>query len=210
MKSTEVEIEGKRIRLSNLEKVFYPKTGMTKGEVIEYYRRVSCWLLPHLRGRPITLKRYPNGVEGAYFYEKRCPPHRPEWVKTAPVWSDGHGRDINFCLVDDLPTLVWAANLADLELHTSLSLAADIAVPTVLAFDLDPGLPAGLLECCHVALLVREAFSNWGLESFAKTSGSKGLQVYVPLNPSRRSKAATYEQTKPFAPAPRCRRLEDA
>ena len=172
----EVEVEERRLSLSNLEKVMYPGVGFTKGEVIDYYTRVAPALLPHLRDRPLTLKRYPNGVEGAYFYEKRCPSHAPEWVRKEQVGK------IEYCVCDDLPTLVWLANLADLELHPSLSLVDDVDRPTVMAFDLDPGPPAGLAECCEVAFLLRDALERIGLESFAKTSGSKGIQVYVPLN----------------------------
>ena len=172
----EVEVEGRRLSLSNLDKVMYPAVGFTKGQLIDYYTRIAPAVLPHLRDRPLTLKRYPNGVEGQYFYEKRCPPHAPEWVRSQEA------AGINFCVCDDLPTLVWLANLADLELHPSLSLVDDINRPTVMAFDLDPGPPAGIVECCEVALLLREALGHLGLESFAKTSGSKGIQVYVPLN----------------------------
>jgi bifunctional non-homologous end joining protein LigD len=152
-------------------------------------------LLPHLRGHPLTLKRYPNGVEDQYFYEKQCPSHRPEWVRSAAIPTGR--KTIDFCLCDDLPTLVWLANLADLELHPSLSLADEIERPTVVAFDLDPGPPAGIAECCEVALILREALQSIGLESFPKTSGSKGMQVYVPLGRG----AATYDQTKPLAQA---------
>ena len=172
----EVEVEGRRLSLSNLDKVMYPAVGFTKGQLIDYYTRVAPVLLPHLQGRPLTLKRYPNGVEGQYFYEKRCPSHAPDWVRSEEA------SGINFCVCDDLPTLVWLANLADLELHPSLSLVDDILRPTVMAFDLDPGPPAGLGECCQVALILREALGRLGLECFAKTSGSKGIQVYVPLN----------------------------
>jgi bifunctional non-homologous end joining protein LigD len=172
----EVEVEGRRLSLSNLDKVMYPAVGFTKGQLIDYYTRVAPVLLPHLRDRPLTLKRYPNGVEGQYFYEKRCPSHAPDWVRSEEA------SGINFCVCDDLPTLVWLANLADLELHPSLSLVDDILRPTVMAFDLDPGPPAGLSECCEVALILREALGSLGLECFAKTSGSKGIQVYVPLN----------------------------
>jgi bifunctional non-homologous end joining protein LigD len=195
MSTIEVEIEGKQLKLSNLDKIFYPKTGFTKGQVIDYYTRVAPALLPHLRGRPLTLKRYPNGVESQYFYEKQCPSHRPEWVRTAAIPMGR--KTIDFCLCDDLPTLVWLANLADLELHPSLSLAAEIERPTTMAFDLDPGPPAGLPECCEVALILREALTGLGLESFPKTSGSKGIQVYVPLNRGE----ATYDETKPLANA---------
>jgi bifunctional non-homologous end joining protein LigD len=172
----EVEVEGRRLSLSNLDKVMYPAVGFTKGQLIDYYTRVAPVLLPHLQGRPLTLKRYPNGVEGQYFYEKRCPSHAPDWVRSEEA------SGINFCVCDDLPTLVWLANLADLELHPSLSLVDDILRPTVMAFDLDPGPPAGLAECCEVAVILREALGRLGLECFAKTSGSKGIQVYVPLN----------------------------
>jgi bifunctional non-homologous end joining protein LigD len=193
-KRLEVDIDGHRLSLSNLDKVFYPETGFTKGQVIDYYTRVAPVLLGHLRGRPLTLKRYPDGVTGPYFYEKQCPRHRPDWVVTSPVWSRHNSRTIDFCLADDLPTLVWLANLADLELHTSLALAADVTAPTVVAFDLDPGPPATIVECAEVALRLREAFEHLGLEAYPKTSGSKGMQVYVPLNTP-----ASYAQTKPFA-----------
>jgi len=176
----EVEVEGRRLSLSNLDKVMYPRTGFTKGEVIDFYTRVAPVLLPHLRDRPLTLKRYPNGVEGKYFYEKQCPSHRPEWVRSEAVALSS--KSIDFCICDDLPTLVWLANLADLELHPSLSKVPAVERPTIMAFDLDPGPPAGLAECCEVALILRDALARVGLESFAKTSGSKGIQVYVPLN----------------------------
>jgi bifunctional non-homologous end joining protein LigD len=193
-KRLDVDIDGRRLSLSNLDKVFYPETGFTKGQVIDYYTRVAPALLAHLRGRPLTLKRYPDGVMGPHFYEKQCPRHRPDWVVTSPVWSRHNARTIDFCLADDLATLVWLANLADLELHTSLALAADVTAPTVVAFDLDPGPPATIVECAEVAVRLREAFEHLGLRSFPKTSGSKGMQVYVPLNTP-----ATYDQTKPFA-----------
>lgn len=180
MARVEVEVEGRRLSLSNLDKVMYPATGFTKGQLIDYYTRVAPALLPHLRDRPLTLKRYPNGVEGGHFYEKQCPSHRPEWVRSEPV--DLSSKTIHFCICDDLPTLVWLANLADLELHPSLSTAPGVERPTVMAFDLDPGPPAGIAECCEVALLLRDALGRIGLECFPKTSGSKGLQVYVPLN----------------------------
>jgi bifunctional non-homologous end joining protein LigD len=176
----EVDVEGRTLSLSNLGKVMYPAVGFTKGQVIEYYTRVAPALLPHLRNRPLTLKRYPNGVEGGYFFEKQCPSHRPDWVRSEPV--EMSSKTIDFCICDDLPTLVWLANLADLELHPSLSLVDDVDRPTVMAFDLDPGPPAALPECCEVAFLLRDTLAQIGLECFAKTSGSKGIQVYVPLN----------------------------
>jgi len=190
----DVEVEGRQLRLSNLDKVLYPATGFTKGQVIDYYSRIAPVLLPHLKDRPLTLKRYPNGVDEKYFYEKQAPSHRPEWVKTVPV--PARGRTIDFVLCNDLPTLVWLANLADLELHTSLSLSKDIQRPATLAFDLDPGPPATIVECAEVALLLRELFASWELQSFPKASGSKGMQLYVPLNTK-----LTYDDTKPFAKA---------
>ena len=176
----EVDVQGHRLSLSNLDKVLYPAVGFTKGQVIDYYTRIAPVVLPHLRDRPLTLKRYPNGVEGGHFYEKQAPSHRPEWVRAEPI--ELRSKTIDFVVCDDLPTLVWLANLADLELHPSLSLVDDINRPTVMAFDLDPGPGTGLPECCEVAVLLRDALTQLGLESFAKTSGSKGIQVYVPLN----------------------------
>jgi bifunctional non-homologous end joining protein LigD len=191
-----VEVEGKRLTLSNLDKVLYPATGFTKGQVIDYYARIAPALLPHLRGRPVTMKRYPDGVDGEYFYEKNAPKHRPEWVKTAPIWSRHNRRHINYLLVDDLPTLTWLANLASLEIHPSLALASDINCPSMMVFDLDPGAPANIVQCAQVGVWLRDIFEHWGLQSFPKTSGSKGLQIYVPLNTP-----TTYDVTKPFAHA---------
>jgi bifunctional non-homologous end joining protein LigD len=193
-KRQEVEIDGHTLSLSNLDKVLYPEAGFTKGHVIDYYTRVSPALLPHLRGRPLTLKRYPNGVDAQHFYEKQCPSHRPDWVSTAAIYSGSNRRTIDFCLADDLPTLVWLANLADLEMHTSLALAEDYRRPTVIVFDLDPGPPATIVECAEVALELRTVFEHLGMEAFPKTSGSKGMQVYVPLNTP-----VTYQETSPFA-----------
>ena len=192
----EATVDGRKLRLSNLDKVLYPKPGFTKGQVIDYYARIAPALLPHLHGRPLTLKRYPDGVEGEFFYEKQCPAHRPDWVETAAIWSRHNNHNIDFCLANDLPTLVWAANLADLELHTSLSMAAEITRPTMMVFDLDPGAPADIVDCCRVGLWVRDLFADLGLECYPKTSGSKGLQVYVPLNVE-----TSYDETKPFSRA---------
>jgi bifunctional non-homologous end joining protein LigD len=191
LKTESMEMEG--VEVSNVSKVFYPKTGFTKGQVIDYYLKVAPYLLPHLKNRPITLKRYPNGVEGMFFYEKRCPSHRPKWLKTTKV-PKLEGGEIDYCVINDVKALVWAANLADLELHTFLHRAPDIEKPTSLAFDLDPGPPADILLCCEVGLWLKALFDKLGLQSFAKTSGSKGLQVYVPLNTS-----VNYDQTKAFA-----------
>ncbi len=198
MRRTEVDVvvEGRRLRLHNLDKVFYPAAGFTKGQVIDYYRRVAPVLLPHLRGRPLTLKRYPEGTEGPFFYEKRCPSHRPSWLRTEAVWSEANDAPIDFCVANDVASLVWLANIADLELHTSLSLARTILRPTAMVFDLDPGPPADVVRCCEVALLLRGILEPLGLESWPKTSGSKGLQIYVPLNTP-----TDYSHTKGFARA---------
>jgi bifunctional non-homologous end joining protein LigD len=190
----EIEVEGRRLSLSNLGKVFYPATGFTKGQVIEYYTRIAPVLLPHLRGRHLTLKRYPDGVDGQFFYEKQCPRHRPDWVRTARVPIRTDGRSIDYCLVEDLATIVWLANLADLELHTPLAHAAAPDAPTMIAFDLDPGPPATIVECAEVACRLREAFDLLGLVAFPKSSGSKGMQLYVPLNTP-----TSYRATKSFA-----------
>jgi bifunctional non-homologous end joining protein LigD len=186
--SLSVLVDDRRLKLTNWDKVLYPRTGFTKGDLITYYARVAATVLPHLRDRALTLKRYPNGVERQHFYEKNSPSHRPEWVATERV------GDIDYTLAQDRATLVWLANLADIELHTSLSRAREPEEPTMVAFDLDPGEPAGIVECCEVALVLRGLFEQLRLESFAKTSGSKGMQVYLPLNTK-----TSYGQTKPFA-----------
>ncbi len=184
-----VQFAGRALNISNHDKVLYPETGFTKGEVIDYYARVAPTVVGHLQGRALTLKRYPNGVDAPFFYEKNSPAHRPDWVPTARV------GDIDYTLAEEPATLVWLANLADIELHTSLSLAARPESPTVLAFDLDPGAPAGVLECAEVALVLRGLFEQLGMVSCVKTSGSKGLQVYVPVN----DPTVTYALTKPLA-----------
>jgi len=191
-----VTVEGHELELSNLDKVLYPEAGFTKGELIDWYARIAEVLLPHLRGRPLTLKRYPEGVEGKHFYEKRCPSHRPDWVTTASVYSDRHKGEIDYCVVEDAATLVWLANLADIELHTSLSRCADMERPTAIVFDLDPGAPADVLDCAQVAVWLQGMFEQLGLSCYPKTSGSKGMQLYVPLNSE-----VTYAETKPFAKA---------
>ncbi len=194
-KKTELVVEGRTLLVSNLEKVLYPEATFTKAQVIDYYIRIAPVLLPHLKDRPITLKRYPEGVEGFFFYEKQCPSHRPDWVETATVPSGpDEQKRIDYCVMNDLPALVWAANLADLELHTFLHRAPAFTRPTAIAFDLDPGPPADIVLCCQVGVRVRQIFDRLGLQSFPKTSGSKGLQVYVPLNT-----ATSYEKTKAFA-----------
>jgi bifunctional non-homologous end joining protein LigD len=195
-RAQQVEVDGRELSITNLDKVMYPSTGFTKGEVIDYYARIAPTIIPHLRGRPLTLKRYPEGAEAGHFFEKRCPKHRPEWVATASIWSEREDGEIEFCVCNDKPTLVWMAQLAALELHPSLSLAKHMERPTVLAFDLDPGEPANVIDCARVALRVRGLFGELGVECFPKTSGGKGLQVYVPLNGR-----TTYATTKPYSHA---------
>jgi bifunctional non-homologous end joining protein LigD len=194
----QVEVDGRQLKLTNLDKVLYPATGFTKGEMVDYYAKVAPAIVPHLSGRAVTLRRFPEGVDDldAAFFEKRCPKHRPKWVKTARVEAGPHAGKIDFCVCDGRPTLVWMAQLAAIELHPSLSLARAPKRPTVLAFDLDPGPPADVLDCCRVGLRLRELFGHFNVECFPKTSGSKGLQVYVPLNGK-----TGYEETKPLARA---------
>ncbi len=196
--SRQVEVEGRELKLTNLDKVLYPQAGFTKGEVVDYYAKVATAMVPHLAGRAVTLRRFPEGVEDldSAFFEKRCPKHRPKWVKTTSVVAGPQSGKIDFCVCDGLPTLIWMAQLAAIELHPSLSLGRAPTRPTVLAFDLDPGPPADVVDCCRVAVRLRDMFGHFGVESFPKTSGSKGLQVYVPLN-----KKASYDNTKPFAKA---------
>ncbi len=191
-----IEIQGRHLKLSNLEKVLYPAAGFTKQQIIDYYVRIAPAMLPHLQDRPLTRKRYPNGVDQEFFYEKNAPQHRPDWVKTVPIWSEGNRRTVHYILANDLPTLVWLANLAAIELHPSLSLAKDVSTPTMMVFDLDPGPPANIVQCCRVGMWLREIFEHFGLQSFPKTSGSKGLQIYVPLNTP-----TNYHETKTFSHA---------
>lgn len=191
-----IEIEGKQLKLTNLEKVFYPATGFTKGQVIDYYARIAPVLIPHLKNHPLTLKRYPNGVNEPPFFEKNATKYRPDWVKTVPVWSEGNRRNVNYILCNDLPTLIWVENLASIELHPSLSVAQDITCPRSIVFDLDPGPPANIVQCCQVAVWLRTIFEHFKLESFPKTSGSKGMQIYIPLNTN-----TSYDETKPLAHA---------
>ncbi len=182
-----VVVEGRQLTLSNLDKVLYPEAAFTKGQVLDYYTRIAPVMLPHLAGRPLTFKRYPDGVEGHFFFEKNAPSHRPDWVRTAVVATPGSTKNretINFAVVEDLSTLVWVANLASLELHVPMwrvGPRGGIHDPDLLVFDLDPGPPATIVECCRVAALLRTALAEDGLAAQAKTSGSKGLQLYVPL-----------------------------
>src|SRR5215213_10318063 len=172
----------------------YPSVGFTKGQVIDYYARIAPVLLPHVRDRPLTLKRFPDGVGGAYFYEKNCPSYRPDWVSTVPIWTERAQEHFDYCVVSEEATIVWLANLADLELHPALHTGAALDRPTSLMLDLDPGAPAGLLEACQVALWLRGLFDQLGLAAFVKTSGGKGLHLLVPLNAER-----SYEEVSPFA-----------
>ena len=190
---TQVDVGGHRLTLTNLDKVLYPEAGFTKGEVIDYYARIAPAMLPHLADRCLTMKRYPDGVDEAFFFEKRCPGHRPAWLRTALGPGDG-GRGIRYCVIDDVGGLVWAANLAALELHTPMSRAADLAIATMVVFDLDPGAPAAMAECAEVGLWIRDVLAGLDLEAVAKTSGSKGLQLYVPLN-----RPHDFDHTKSFA-----------
>ncbi len=188
-----VQIDGRELVLSNLDKVLYPKVGFTKGDVIDYYLQVAPTMLTHLADRPVTRKRYPNGVDESFFFEKNVPKHRPDWVETVVI--PAKDKPVEYCVCSDTPTLVWLANLAALELHTNLGSAAHPECPQYVVFDLDPGPETSVVECCRVALLLRDMFKRLGLETLAKTSGSKGLQLYIPLN----SPEASYARTREFA-----------
>ena len=186
--TVEVSVAGRTLKLSNLDKVLWPDAGFTKGQAIDYYAKIAAAMLPHLAGRPITLRRFPNGVAAASFFEKNCPSHRPPWVGTVEMGG------VNYCRFEEPAALVWAANLAAIELHPSLARAEDLECPTALVFDLDPGPGADVLRCAQVALWLREALDMLGLKSWIKTSGSKGLQQYVPLAGTQ-----GYDVTKPFS-----------
>lgn len=184
-RKVQVEVEGRALTLSNLDKVLYPAAGFTKAQVIEYYQRIGPAMLPHIESRPVTIKRYPEGVDGQFFFQKNAPAHRPDWVPTAKLASPGStkSRDtVEYILGGDLPTLIWAANLAALELHTPMWRYPSIGEPDLFVFDLDPGPPATVVECCEVALLLRPRLSDMGLEPVAKTSGGKGLQLYAAMS----------------------------
>jgi bifunctional non-homologous end joining protein LigD len=194
---TMVEMAGRKLPLSNLEKDLYPAYGFTKAGILEYYRRIGPYILPHLKDRALTLKRYPEGVEKDFFFEKRCPGHRPDWVKTREIAFGEKQERMTVCLVNDLETLLWAENLASLELHVPLAKAASPGTADFMVFDLDPGEPAGIPECSRVALILQDLLTRMELAAYVKTSGKKGLHVYVPLN----NKATTFEDTKTFSRA---------
>lgn len=189
-----IELAGRRLALANLEKELYPACAFTKAHVLEYYRRMATFILPHLHGRALTMKRYPGGVDKPFFFEKRCPAHRPLWAQTAEIHLEG-GEVMTVCLVNDLETLLWVANLASLELHVPLARAGSPQTPDAMVFDLDPGPPANILDCAKVALILRDLLARLGLTSFVKTSGQKGLHLFVPLN----DPAATFADTKQFS-----------
>jgi bifunctional non-homologous end joining protein LigD len=189
----EVDIEGRTVRLTNLDKVLYP-SGFTKAEVVDYHARIATTIIPHLAGRCITFRRYPDGTDRDGFFEKRCASHRPEWVPVALGPGDRRGG-IEYCRIEEPAALVWAANLAAIELHAPMALAADLDTPRTLVFDFDPGPKTSIVDCCEVAVGVRAVLDSVGLEGRCKTSGSKGLQLYVPLN----TPGVTHEATADFA-----------
>jgi bifunctional non-homologous end joining protein LigD len=191
-----IKIEGKSLSLSNLDKNLYPSYGFTKAQIFEYYSGISKFILPHLRHRALTLKRYPEGTDQQYFYEKRCPSHRPAWVETADVMLD-EGKKMTVCEVNDLPTLMWVENLASLELHVPLARTSSPHTPDCMVFDLDPGAPATSIDCCRVALILRDLMTPLKLKCFIKTSGRKGLHMLVPLNRNE----TTFADTKKFSKA---------
>jgi bifunctional non-homologous end joining protein LigD len=193
-KKHKARFAGRELELSNLDKVMYPGSGFTKGQVIEYYARIAPYILPHLKDRPITQKRYPDGVKGQHFYEKNAPSFTPKWIRTFPVPRNERGGVINYILINDVPTLIWSANMANLEMHPLLARVPKIEVPTMIVFDLDPGDGANILDSVKAAFLVKALLDRLDLQSFVKVSGSKGIHLHVPLN-----RAITYEATQPFA-----------
>ncbi len=193
-KKQQITIDGHELTISNLDKVFYPSNGFTKGDVIRFYSQLADAILPHLHDRPLTLKRYPDGITAEHFYEKNAPKHTPSWVKRFAVPRSEGGPDIHYVLCNDLATLVWVTNLGDIEKHVLLARGPDVNRPTSVVFDLDPGEPATILDCGKVALHLKGVFDALNLESFVKVSGSKGLHLTVPLN-----SAVTYETSQPFA-----------
>ena len=193
---TELEVDGYKIPVSNFDKVLYPETGFTKGDLLRYYVDIGPVILPHLKNRALTMKRYPDGVGKFFFYEKNCPTYRPKWVRTAPIFSHGRGATMHYCLANNLASLVWMGSLADLELHTSLARTPAVHKPTMMVFDLDPGEGTNIVQCSQVAFWLKAKLDAMKLASFVKTSGSKGLQLYVPLNT-----AVTFDQTKAAARA---------
>lgn len=176
-----VRVGDREVRLTNLQKVLYPETGTTKGEIIHYYATIAPVMLPHLSGRCITLKRFPDGVQSDGFFEKRCPKHRPAWIDTVVGPGDRNG-EVPYCRFEETAALVWSANMAAIELHVPMAVAADLESPRAVVFDFDPGAPSAMRECCATAMLVRDVIATVGLVGYCKTSGSKGLQLYVPLN----------------------------
>ncbi|MEA2639247.1 MAG: bifunctional non-ous end joining protein LigD [Chloroflexota bacterium] len=194
MAETTRTVDGHRVKISNPDRVLYPETGFTKGDLLDYYARVGPTMLPYLIGRAVTLKRYPNGVEGEVFFQKNCPVGRPQWLHTAQVWSVTHQRFQRYCMIDDLPSLLWIANLATIEMHVSLAHADQPETPTSVVLDLDPGAPASIVECAQVALWLRERCAALALQCFPKSSGSKGIHLHIPLNTP-----ATFDATKTFA-----------
>ncbi len=195
MADTVVELEGHRLRVSNLDKVLYPEVGFTKAEVIDYYVRIAPAMLPHVTGRGVTFKRFPDGVEGGSFFEKRCPGHRPDFVGTVTGPGDRSGG-IEYCCLDSTSALAWAGNMAALEIHAPMATGDDIESPRACVFDLDPGAPADIVDCARIGLAVRDVLDGIGLECHPKTSGSKGMQLYVPLNTPH-----THEHASAFARA---------
>ena len=212
----QVEVEGRELKLTNLDKVLYPKAGFTKGEVVDYYAKVAPAMVPHLAGRAVTLRRFPEGVEDldAAFFEKRCPKHRPKWVKTASVRAGPHAGKIDFCVCDGLPTLIWMAQLAAIELHPSLSLSRAPTRPTVLAFDLDPGPPADIVDCCRVAIRLRDLFGHFErrvLPQDLGLEGDAGLRAAQLAEDQLRRDQTVRQSDRPAAREadPRPGRLED-
>jgi len=191
-----VRVNNRGLVLSNLEKDLYPSYGFTKAGILKYYGSMARFMLPHLKDRALTLKRFPDGVEKDYFFEKRCPAYRPAWLKTADVPYGSH-KHLTACLINDLESLIWVENLASIELHVPLARAASPHTPDSVVFDLDPGDKADVLDCARVALILKALLAGMKLTGLVKTSGKKGLHMYVPLNSGK----ITYDDTKKFSKA---------
>src|SRR3954470_12402593 len=190
----ELEVDGRRLAIRNLNRVVFPRAGTTKAQLLDYYVRIAPAMLPHLRERLLHMHRYPEGVEGPRFWQKGCPEHRPEWMPTAPVWSRDKQADIDYCVVNEPAALLWAVNIGSIELHTSLHCAHELHAPTAVTFDLDPGEGVDVVACAEVALRLRELLAGIGMQPLVKTSGSKGLQLYAPVEAG-----TTYATTKPLS-----------
>jgi bifunctional non-homologous end joining protein LigD len=191
----EVDVDGRRIELKHLDKVLYPETGFTKAQMLDYYSRIAEYMIPHIKDRAVTLKRYPHGVGPDFFFEKACPSYRPGWMKTTGQYSESSERQVDYCVVNDRASLIWLANQSTMEFHVPMALRRSVDRPRALVFDLDPGPGMTSLDCAEIALDLQDRLAADGLDCWPKSSGSKGIHIYVPLNRPR----MTFERTKNYA-----------